>query len=274
MQSLGEIVENAQRDPEANPMIRRLVVGILTSLGLSHLEASTLVDRFCEPTPASSGGLAAREQSIHKLLESRGALKLLPQAMSSRAQVLYNKLGPYIEEGNSILDLGGGSGEVAFFMFNGVTHPYPSRVTIADTLDWRNVDLPFLAVENNTIAAPDRSFDQVMVSTVFHHSEDPEKLVNEAFRVAKKRVAFIESVTQDLLLYKVGCWIDWFYNRCLHFNSNLDQKIDVPCRFMSSTCWEQLVWRLTGLEPSVSKDLGYFQHLNPEHHWLFVYDKH
>ena len=80
-------------------------------------------------------------------------------------------------------------------------------------------------------------------------------------------------MTENLIGYEYGAWIDWFYNHVIHYAPDIDKKINVPCNFMPATGWGQLVWKLTGLRPSVSTNLGIYQYLNPENHHLFVYDK-
>ena len=277
-EQLRRIVQNAHSDPIANAMIRRLVVGILAFLGVSPKDIDSFIAVWLEPA-IDFGDITEQERSMREALEKRGAFSHLGEAMRLRAEAWYRQLGEYVEPG-TLLDLGGGSGELAWMMYNHINciQPNSGTVTIADALDWRKEKIngiPFLSVKENKIAADDKSFDTVMAVTVFHHSDDPASLVQEAFRVAKKRVVFIESVTEDLLMYQYGSWIDWFYNRVIHFNPDPAKKINVPCHFMPSTGWEQLVWHLTGLKPTQpqTQNLGIFQFLNPENHYRFVYDK-
>ena len=66
-------------------------------------------------------------------------------------------------------------------------------------------------------------------------------------------------------------WIDWWYNRVLHFDEDPAKKVNVPFNFREPEDWKAL------LKERVLKvsdyDLGTFQILNPEHHWLFVVEK-
>jgi hypothetical protein len=271
MERLRQIVQNAQCDEEAYWMIRRLATGILTHLGIEESQAAKFLDDNIRNHVIP--GLAGYEQFLHTELNYLGVFKKLPERMTERAYAWYRKLIGHLEPGGEILDLGGGSGELAQIVRENFNHQEPTEVTIADALDWRKVDMPFLRVEDNKIHVKDGAFVSAMAITSYHHSDNPEALVYETFRVAKKRVVFIESVTQNLLLYMVGCWIDWFYNHIIHFSPDIAKKINVPCRFMPATAWEQLIWRLTGLKPTSSDDLGFYQILNPENHWRFVYDK-
>lgn len=200
------------------------------------------------------------------------AMTNLDAAMKRRADHAYARLHPCLSGVGdmSVLDLGGGSGEIGMRIA-----AEGHKVTIADIRDWRRDPgaLDFVQIVGNTVAAEDASFDVVVVLHVFHHSNDPEALLKEAFRVARRGVIFIESVTNDLDEYIYTCWQDWFYNRVLHFSRDPAQKVPVPCRFFPAVGWEQMVYRLYGTLPRVSKSLGIYQPLSPIHHHLLVFDK-
>jgi ubiquinone/menaquinone biosynthesis C-methylase UbiE len=264
MDELRTIVENAQCDPVAFGIIRRHLVGILTHLGVSNEASDKWACKQVQNKKISD--LSQWEVELQSELASLGIYSKLDERMKERAREWFNKIEPYLLKANT-LDLGGGSGELAQLM-----QTYGCAVSIADVLDWRKVDLPFLQVKENKIEIPDGSFDQVVLLTVFHHSNDIQALIKEAFRVAKRRVLFIESVTENLVGYQYGAWIDWFYNHVLHYSPESDQKINVPCNFLPATGWEQLVWKLTGFRPTTSVNIGVYQFLNPENHHLFVYD--
>jgi len=191
--------------------------------------------------------------------------------MGERADVWVKVIRPHLLVAPATtLDFGGGSGEVA----KRLSLAFDYETAISDVLHWsRYAEIPFYLSKDNRVAAADRSFKQVVALTVFHHADNVSALVSEAFRLADKRVLFIESVTNSILEFKYGSWIDWFYNRVIHYMGEESKKINVPCNFLPASGWEQRVWELTGLQPTVSKALGIFQNLNPEFHHLFVYDK-
>ena len=275
---LQQIINEVHRDRDVCDMVIRQATEILVALGIHHDLANNylrnLVKREISDlakeekfTRRDIDGLFVAED-ITDLIKPLSMADILSLKMADRAERWFSKISPHLLPEGSLLDLGGGSGEVAKRML------LPNRpVSIADALDWRKGEaktLPYLPVINNEVVHP--PFDQVVVITAFHHSDDPDALVAEAFRLAKKRVIFIESVTNSRFMYLYGSWIDWFYNHIVHYSEKIEDKIHVPCLFKPATGWEQLVWRLTGLSPTVSKDLGIFQSLNPEWHHLFVYD--
>ena len=278
---LRRIVENAQGDEYVFAMIFRLAFGILTHLGLPEEFVAQFLSRRQGEQIAN---LYEYEEKLHTDLANSGAFGKLEQRMSERALAWQGAvnlhLGKKFCPGYSLLDLGGGSGELALRIQGELHHlakihqaetPAPT-VTIADTLDWRKVDLPFVQVTDNHVDQPDRAYNVVMGITTLHHTNDVPALVLEAFRLAKNYVIFIESVTESPFMFAYGAWIDWFYNHVIHYSGDPNKKINVPCHFMPVTGWEQLIWRLTGLTPTVSQSLGVFQFLNPESHHLFVYN--
>jgi SAM-dependent methyltransferase len=277
MERLRRIIQNAQRDLDVARMILREAVGILTALGATNRGAREVIGKSLAEQEITD--LARFEQNLHDIVYGIGSQNKfcnsgdLPSAMSDRANLWCKSILPHLgfNTDDSTLDLGGGSGELAYRISIATDQHRP--VSIADVLDWRMHKLPFFTVANNRVDADDASFSQVVVVTVFHHSDDPAALIVEAFRLARHRVIIVESVTEDLPMYLYASWIDWFYNHIIHFSPDIEKKINVPCNFLPATAWEQLIWKLTGLRPSVSKSLGIFQFLNPEQHYLLVYDK-
>lgn len=280
--NLRDIVQSSQCDRFTYQIIRRHVSGILEHLGMPHNLATAWLNAYVQERQvknlgqfeaelhaslAEDSGLFRAEAHIG-LAKNTGIYEFLQERMQERAQLCLDVISPHLKKGESVLDLGGGSGEVANLM-----QAQGCKVTIADVLNWNKSGLPFVQVKDNHVALPDGSFDTVVVLTVFHHSDDPAALVSEAFRLAKNRVIFIESVTENPQEFAYGAWIDWFYNRVINYSPEPQKKINVPLHFLPSGKWEELVRTLTGLTPKVSQSLGIYQWLNPEHHHLFVYEK-
>lgn len=264
-EQLRRIIENAQSDPDSFEMVRRHAIGILTHLGVNQEDSEKFV--LEEIKNAKISNLSEYEDLLHDKLNSFGIYEKLDGAMEKRAKEWFKKIEQYLIKG-TLLDLGGGSGEVSK-----LAQEVGCEVSIADVINWNKFNIPFIKVEGEKVEAEDNSFDQVILLTVVHHTDDIKALIKESFRLAKKRVIFMESVTENLPWYQYGAWIDWFYNRIIHYSKDLANKINVPCNFLPATGWEQLIWKLTGLKPTVSKNVGIYQHLNPENHHLLVYDK-
>lgn len=268
VETLTRLVRSAARHPDVVQNIRRHATGILTHLGMSWSEAANFIDLALRMT-ATSDWLLATESVLSDCLPII-VDQMRERRMAERGVRTFSRFANLLETG-SVLDLGGGSGEIGMMMKAG-----GSDVMLADIRDWRGAaaqSLPFLTISNDKILLDRNSVDTVVILMALHHSDNPKTMLNDAFRVARRDVIVIESVTNTLEEYLYGCWIDWFYNRVLHFVEDTDLRIPVPCNFLPATGWEQLAWKLTGLTPCVSKDLGIFQDLNPERHWLFRWKK-
>lgn len=261
---LHRIVDEAKCNPVVAAMIRSNLMPALQYLGWSLQDTSNFIEDMLLDADYSENGW---EEILHSSMPAPGMTNLANR-MVERADLTYGKISPHILPG-TVLDLGGGSGEIGKrIAADG------HDVTIADVRDWRaDQSLKFVWILNNEIAARYGSFDTVVVLHVFHHSDDPEKLLKAAFRVARQRVIFIESVTDTMEEWLYTAWFDWFYNRAMHYSADPKNKIPVPCRFFPTVGWKQMVRRLDRLTPTVSQDLGIYQVLNPIHHHLYVYDK-
>lgn len=265
---LCRLIRTAASHPGANQNIRRQATGSLTHLGMSWNDAAAFIDLALHMT-STTNWLLATESALSDNLPLT-VEQLREQRMAERGARTFDRFVDILEPG-TLLDLGGGSGEIGR-----MAQARGNTVTLADIRDWRSHasrSLPFIQISNNTIPVESESIDTVIVLMALHHSNDPKAMLAEAFRVARRDVIVIESVTNTLEEYLFGCWIDWFYNRILHFVEDAELRIPVPCNFLPATGWEQLAWKLTGLMPRISRDLGIFQDLNPEHHWLFQWKK-
>ena len=141
-------------------------------------------------------------------------------------------------------------------------------------------------------------FENTMVLTVFHHSDDPVHLIKEASRVTKPggRVIVIESVygvshlptelgaTQcfELSDYlkldgeeqrQMNMFFDHFYNRIISKSSNPRIQVNVPFNFNTPEGWEKLFKDKGGLEQEKLIHLGLDQASVPEYHTLHILRK-
>lgn len=273
-QSPNEILEmhlaRIAQDPVACRNVERGAISILTHLGMSWKEAAEFV-KFATQNAAQEW-LASTETVLADHLPNI-VNENLPSCMERRAASTVAQFIDHLQPG-TVLDLGGGGGEIAEALQR---YKYKKfEMTIADIHDYRgsaSKNMPFVTIHDNVIDLADCSMDSVIILMALHHSTDREKLLREAFRVAKTDVIVIESVTNTLDEFLYGCWIDWFYNRVIHYTEDVKKRIPVPCNFLPASGWEQLAWTIIRKRPIVSRDLGVCQHLNPERHWLFHWKK-
>jgi len=107
----------------------------------------------------------------------------------------------FIKEGSKILDLGCGSG-IAAREFQDF---FKAKVIGIDIRDNRLVPIPFQIFDGKNLPFENDSFDIVLINYVLHHCEDPETLLREAKRVAKRIIIF-EDLPEGFLA-KLRCQI-------------------------------------------------------------------
>lgn len=101
-------------------------------------------------------------------------------------------LAGYVGQGDSVLDVGCGSGHLSAYL----NEMYGAVPTGIDVKDFRAVDIPFVEFDGTSIPFPDNSFDHVILSEVLHHSHDPVGLITQCRRVARRRVIVFEDMPE------------------------------------------------------------------------------
>lgn len=156
------------------------------------------------------------------------------------------EMAPYIEKGESFLDVGSGRGYLAkeFEKRLGL------KVMCVDIVDLRKTDVPIVIFDGKKLPFADKSFDNVFFSYVLHHAgPNQEKLLKEAKRVAKKRVIIFE----DEAIGGFGELFTSFHGPAYDFLNNI--KNNNPCIFHSSQEWEK-IFKKIGFK-ILKKDVGW-----------------
>jgi SAM-dependent methyltransferase len=143
--------------------------------------------------------------------------------MFLRENEVGTKVAPHLERGSTMLDLGAGTGYISRWL-KARTGVEP---TLTDVVSYHNRErsLPFITLSDPfSVPVPDGSFDIVILLFVFHHVDhldDQERLLDEAVRIAKRRIVILEDTPGNRLdlLFNKG-W-DWILNR----------RHRVPCPF-------------------------------------------
>jgi SAM-dependent methyltransferase len=142
-----------------------------------------------------------------------------------------SKIAPWLERGQTVLDLGAGTGFISRWLLDRVgVDP-----TLTDVVDYHNRarGLPFIRLEDPyRVPVADRSFDAVIMLFVLHHvarREDQERLLDEAIRIARNRVVIMEDTPGGRLDRLLNTGWDWLLNQ--------RHRVSTPFTFRSSEEW-------------------------------------
>ena len=126
-----------------------------------------------------------------------------------RQRVLVGHLAALIPDGCTVLDVGTGDGSIA--------HAIQSRKTGVevrgiDVLVRPETRIPVAPFDGETIPYADNSFDVVLFVDVLHHTTDPQILLTEAARVARRCVIIKDHCRDGLLAGPTLRFMDWVGN--------------------------------------------------------------
>jgi SAM-dependent methyltransferase len=178
-----------------------------------------------------------------------------------------SRIAPHLEEGEALLDLGAGTG----FMARWLQRSTGVRPTLCDLVDYGNRDrsLPFIQqTDPNRVPVGDASFDVVLLMFVFHHIdgwENQERLLDEAVRIARRRVI----VTEDTPASRA----EWIVNAAWDWILNLRHGVPTPFTFRSVEQWTDLFKARDLSMAHVETYRPVWPSLGTYRHTLFVLDR-
>lgn len=106
-----------------------------------------------------------------------------------------------------VIDVGCGDGRFSKFL----EQHFDCEVMGVDTIDYLAVSIPFKRYDGRTLPVANKAYDVALCMAVIHHTDDPEALIKELHRSAKK-VALIEDYCSTTL-GKIGLHLnDYFTN--------------------------------------------------------------
>ncbi len=123
------------------------------------------------------------------LAAARYRRRLFDPIVRLRAAEKAALLSPFLQKGWSVLDVGAGEGYVGRLMGTQLD----AAVQLVDVVDMNRTDLPHSVYGGRRLPFSRDEFDAVILVFVLHHAADAERVLQEAVRVARRRVVILES---------------------------------------------------------------------------------
>ena len=136
------------------------------------------------------------------------------------------------------LDIGCGNGALATLV-QGV------EFTGCDVLVRPDALIPVTQYDGHTLPFPDDSFDFALLVDVLHHVDDPQALLREARRVARRFVIVKDHYCENPWNHLVLRFMDWVGNRAY--------GVALPYNYQSRAQWRRH-WREAGLEVEAQQE--------------------
>jgi ubiquinone/menaquinone biosynthesis C-methylase UbiE len=145
----------------------------------------------------------------------------------------YNLIEKYITPGESVLDLGSGTGWVA----KRVADAKGCSVTLTDVLDCNETDLPLKVYDGKTLPFGDKEFDVTLLVFVLHHALNQEEILREAARVTRRRIVIVEDTPRNPFERSV----EWFWDTVL----SIEHGFFAPHAYRKIEQWAELFKRMS-----------------------------
>ncbi|MDD5193594.1 MAG: methyltransferase domain-containing protein [Candidatus Nanoarchaeia archaeon] len=176
-----------------------------------------------------------------------------------RFDYLTNILIPYLTGCKTVLDLGASSGELA----KKIQDKIGVEFTGVDTHIQPKSFIPVIKYDGKKLPFRNNSFECVMIIDVLHHDTNPEEVITEAKRVAKKYI-----------LIKDHYWIsrfDFWLLKISDYIGNHPYKIKLPYNFLKYGGWKD-VFNQKNLRIVTEKKFRY-NAFDPCKHIIFFLEK-
>ncbi|NQZ73266.1 MAG: methyltransferase domain-containing protein [Dinoroseobacter sp.] len=143
-----------------------------------------------------------------------------------RVAVLSETLGNLVPDGSRMLDVGTGDGQIAKLI---AAHATSVDVEGIDIMKRPTTHIPVTLFDGTVIPHEDKSFDVVSFVDVLHHTDDPEALLKEASRVARRAVIIKDHLSEN--------WFDEITLRFMDWVGNAPHGVVLPYNYGSRADW-------------------------------------
>ena len=149
---------------------------------------------------------------------------------ASRLRELVRCIVPHLQEGDRVLDVGCGSGALGQAVMDDAGCPSEVRFSGLERSVREGTPIPVVEYDGVTMPYQDGSFDIVILADVLHHEVEPDRLIAESVRVARRLLVIKDHKLEGPFAQWRVSFIDWAANA----------PYGVPCRYEYKTLAE---WR-------------------------------
>ncbi len=157
-----------------------------------------------------------------------------------RRRYLTRILSPHLTESSNILDLGASDGRLAATLQE--TLAAKGRLVHfagCDVHVQSETYIPIVSYDGCTLPFPDNSFDCVLIVDVLHHTQDPQRVLEEAKRVSSQYIVIKDHHWQSPK--------DWSRLSVSDYIGNHPYGIVLPFNFLKCRQWLHLIQECCGL---------------------------
>jgi SAM-dependent methyltransferase len=126
-----------------------------------------------------------------------------------RVRVLVDQIGALLPQDAEMLDVGTGDGQIAKMIGE---QAHGTVVQGIDIMKRGVIHIPVTLFDGTTIPMEDNSVDVVTFVDVLHHTDDPQILISEASRVARKAVIIKDHLSENTFDHMTLRAMDWVGN--------------------------------------------------------------
>lgn len=192
---------------------------------------------------------------------------ILDRAAERRAEQILGYAHAWLR--GPLLDVGCGDASI--------THHFARRTGIevvgVDVVDNCRYPIAFQQFDGGRLPFEDDAFDTVMAAFVLHHASDPEQLLAECCRVARRRVLLFEDVYRNAVGLAILKAVDYLGNACVHrllrtLGTGRWEEMNIPFAFRTDAGWRRL-FSERGLR-LVHAQEAILDRIDPVRHLLYV----
>ncbi len=143
-----------------------------------------------------------------------------------RVRVLADQLGALVPPKSRLVDVGTGDGQIALQ----IAQRAPGvEIEGIDIMLRPKTHIPVTEFDGDTIPFGDKSVDVVTFVDVLHHTDDPQNLIKEASRVARKAILVKDHLSENAFDHMTLRLMDWV--------GNAPHGVVLPYNYASKASW-------------------------------------